>query len=243
MKLRELLDKLIWLLLHLVLVLPIVGFARNVIIEPDYDFFVGGAGGPMTSARWGILALSIFVWIFPIPIAFRKERYGKDAGWTYWKWWFFLIVIAFIGLGTTSEPWVAFLLMLAMAVVGLFFRTSDEVISDIVESVNKDTKLNEVDLKIDNTDTKENYVKNNSENSCVQNAIATNRDVVSTQQPSLAKCSTQQPQIYKGGMIYMISGLPHQFNGSDFERVDTDESVVINGKTLVWNGKNFVAKN
>jgi len=56
------------------------------------------------------------------------------------------------------------------------------------------------------------------------------------------KNASQIPQPYKGGMVFMISGSPHQFNGTEFERVDTDESVVINGKKFVWNGSNFVVE-
>jgi hypothetical protein len=61
-------------------------------------------------------------------------------------------------------------------------------------------------------------------------------------QSSVQQTVDDEPQIYSGGMIFMISGSPHQFNGDKFERVDTDKSVVINGVTFIWNGQNFVNK-
>jgi len=241
MKFQKELDKLTKFSVHFFLVLPLICSARNVRIEPDYDFG-GGAGGPMTSARWGILAISICVWIFPIPIAFIKERYGKSAGWTYWKWWFFLSVTAFIGMGITNEPWVGFFLMLGVTVAGFFIRTTDEVVSDIVESGKKDTRFNEVNSESVDTDVYSKGVRKNVQKVTSENAVAKNQSVSSSHPSPVKQSSHPAPELYKGGMIYMISGRPHQFNGSEFERVDTDESVVINGKTLVWNGKIFAAK-
>jgi hypothetical protein len=227
---------------HIFVLLPLECFARNVRLEPDYDF-AGGLDGPLTFARWGIVAISIFVWIFPIPIAFRKESYGRSVGRTYWTWWFFLCATALIGLSATSDPWIAFLLMLGVTTIGCFFRTTDEVISDIVESVETDTRFNKAIIESSNVHANKYHVSNDMENSSSHDSAVLDKGVASTHQPAIAKNLTLEPRLYNGGMIYIISGHPHQFNGSDFERVDTEKSVVINGKTLTWNGKNFVHKN
>lgn len=47
---------------------------------------------------------------------------------------------------------------------------------------------------------------------------------------------------YSGGMIYMIRGAPHQFNGIDFEEIDTSQTVMIGGRLLCWDGEKFVPK-
>lgn len=58
-----------------------------------------------------------------------------------------------------------------------------------------------------------------------------------------AKNGKTSKQPYSGGLVYQIGGRPHQFNGSGFDEIDTDQSAFINGKSLSWNGTHFVEKN
>jgi len=271
-------------------------FAQNPAIDPSVlnnsdDL---GSGGAMTTSRWGMVSIAISIWIFPIPIARKKERYGKSSHATYWKWVAVLMLTSLIGLGVTGEPWMVFFSMLGMTCLGFLVRSKDEFSLDIAESVQghpeprnlgiESGRSEFTDPKFDagltNPSRKDGFVSGVIATSTPQGSekIAITQEASSRKkgmvfmisgQPhqfngkdferldldegDLAfgsnlpqslpqKNASQIPQPYKGGMVFMISGSPHQFNGTEFERVDTDESVVINGKKFVWNGSNFVVE-
>jgi hypothetical protein len=267
--------------------IPVIVFAQNYNYDDtDYSMVFKNLQRPLPVSMY---VQSLLIWILPIPIALKKENYGKDFGRVYWKW---VLVFVLVSAIFWSMGWFYSLLMFGIFLVGFSWRSTDEVIADIVNSVEEDHGLKEVNLHKANS-TKEksevavgsrmssthdsnfarersmesqkvpndknsldefrfnkqgmsfniggrlhkfdgsNFIKIDSEENFVD-------DVSQSQELPVKKIPEQEPQLYKGGMIFMISGHPHQFNGYDFERVDIDEIVVINGKTFIWNGKNFV---
>ncbi len=50
----------------------------------------------------------------------------------------------------------------------------------------------------------------------------------------------KKPKPYIGGNIFLIKGVPHQFNGSDVEPIDITENYInLSGEECWWNGKTF----